>query len=199
MRTRIVAFVVFMLGFHVSLAAQWRGEKRRRPKSCALADSLLGPMRGNASVYTDYKPSGDTSYLQSGRGGPAKLRLVGVLLFPGRGPVPFPAPTLNFVVGRGRLASSLVMGPGNPDITLFLNDTIPLHVGSVPVGTYNGPTEAAIAPITVYALPAWALSLARARTATLKIDSTTLPISQSDLREFEALYRVATCDTLPLR
>jgi len=179
-----------------SLAAQWRGAKDVRPSSCALADSLLGPPQGRASVYTNYKPSVDTSYLQSGNGSPAKLRMIGMLVFSGRGPVRFPAPTVSFLVGRGQLATWLVTTPTNPDLTLMLDDTTSIRIGRVPVGRFNGPADLARAPINVQILPAWALALARARTAALTIESSRLPIPKADLRAFEALYRFATCDTL---
>ena len=110
-----------------------------------------------------------------------------------------PSPTLNFLVGRGRLASSLVGGPLPPNITLILEDTVQIPIGPVRVGRFNGPIEAAIAPIAVYTLPAWALALARAKSAAVKIDSETFTIPQADLRDYQAFYRAAVCDTLPLR
>jgi len=196
MNPRLAIVIAFLGSLSPRLAAQWRGAKDVRPTSCSLADSLIGPPKGNASVYTNYKPSVDTSYLQSGNGSPAKLRMIGMLLFAGRGPVPFPAPVVSFLVGRGQLATRLVTAPMNPDLTLILDDTTVIHIGAVPVGRFNGPTELAIAPINTQMLPAWALALAQARTAALKIESSRLPIPQSDLREFAALYRFATCDTL---
>ena len=180
--------------------AQWRGAgKRMRPHACVLADSLLGPSHTNATVLTTYNASGDSTYLQSGAFSPARLRLSGVLIFPGRGPNAHPAPTLNFAVGPSRLATALVSGATPPNLTLILDDTLVVPMGRVPVGRYTGPPQVAIAPIAVYSLPAWSLALARARKAALRIDSETLPVPEQDLREFEALYRFATCDSLPVR
>jgi hypothetical protein len=191
--------LILLAGVSGAANAQWRGEKSRHPSSCPLADSLLGPPRDKVSVQTNYKPTGDTTYLRSGGYSPARLRMGGALLFSGRGPTAFPAPTLNFLVGRGRLATWLVAAPVPPQLELLLDDSIHLDLGRVPVGGYNGPAEAAIAPMTVNLLPAWAIAVARARTVSLRIDSDTLDVPQQDLREFAALYRFATCDSIPAR
>jgi hypothetical protein len=195
-----IAFaLVMVLALPGAILGQWRNRKAMRPHNCQMADSLIGPPDGKAEVQTNYNASGDSTYLQSGGFGPERIRMAAIHIFRGRGPDPFPAPTLNFLVGRGRLATALVASPSPPNLTLLLDDTSALTLGRVPVGRFNGPAEVAIAPIAVHTLPAWSLALARAKTARLIVDSDTLKISQQDLREFNALYRFATCDSLPAR
>jgi hypothetical protein len=46
-------------------------------------------------------------------------------------------------------------------------------------------------------MPAWALSVARAKKATLLVDAATFDVSPQNLRDYRAFYRVAVCDTLP--
>jgi hypothetical protein len=196
---RILALLLLVLFPPSTASAQWRGERRIAPHSCATADSLLGPSRGGGTVQGNYDPSADRTYLRSGTLGASGLRLSAGLFFEGRGPVAYPAPTLNFLVGRRPLASSLVARPLPPDIALLLEDTVRVHIGPVPVRGYTGPLQAAVAPISFPILPAWALALARAKSAALVIDSVTLPIPLPDLRDFEAFYRVAVCDSLPFR
>ena len=179
--------------------AQWHGQKNMRSNSCALADSLLGPAIDKVSILVDYNRSADSSYVQSGSYGRARLRMVGRLFVAGRGPVRYPAPILNFIVGRGRLASWLVSAPMPPRAELVIDDTAHIDLGPVQVAGYSGPAEAAIAPLAVQLLPAWALSLARARQVELRIDSDTLDVPRQDVREFSALYRFATCDSIPTR
>jgi hypothetical protein len=196
---RLTLCIVLAVAAPLALGAQWRGAKSVRPTSCSLADSLIGPIRDKAMVRTNYLISGDSSTLSSGVLSTSGLGMIGVLALRGRGPTPYPTPSLNFTVGRSRLATTLVRSQAPAYLTLVLDDSITLDLGRVPVGTYRGPAAMAVVPMTVHLLPTWAIMVARARTAKLHIDGEVLSVRRQDLREFAALYRFATCDTVAAR
>jgi hypothetical protein len=168
--------------------------------SCPAADSLIGPMHDNGNVRETYDGSAGATTLSTPvhvtRG---QFTFSAALWFQGRGPVSFPAPNLSFVVGDTKRAQDLLHATQHPNLALVVDDTLRIDLGPVAFGSYRGPDFLAQAPLTVSTLPTWALALARAGHAGVMVDSMTFRISDWELQDYRALYRVAVCNTLPAR
>lgn len=183
------------------LAGQWSKAKDVTVQSCPVAVRLIGPMRGKGKVQENYKPSADTTALTSGLEPtyPGEFGFSAEVVFPGRGPVQYPAPFFRFIVADTRKASALLKKGGHPDLLLVVDDNVRIALGPASFGDFRGPDYLAVASLTVQTLPGWALALAKADHASLMVDSMTFRLRASDLRDYKGLYGVAVCDTLPAR
>lgn len=168
-------------------------------RSCPVADSLLGPMRKTGSVWATFRPGVDSGELNTAGSEilAHPVTFSASLPHTSRNPTPYPAPVLNFVIHEQPLATA-ILGGHTPALALLLDDSTRIDLGAPFVGQFRGPAAVAAAPLTVTSLPAWALTLARAGRAWLVVDSAKLRIEPPDLGDYQALYRAAVCDTIPV-
>jgi hypothetical protein len=162
--------------------------------SCALADSLLGPMRQGGTMNLWLPIGSDTIQIHPQ---PSKA-LMPSMKRAGASPQPFPAPDLGLIIS-GRPGQRLVAEtPRHPRMALILDDSVQIALGDGIVGSYTGPARLTKAPVAVTVSPMIAIQIARARRGAIVVDADTQRIDPGDLRTFQLFYRFVTCDTIPM-
>src|SRR4029077_15608113 len=101
---------VFGLALLLVFGSLCHGQRVRpvslKVRSCAVADSLLGPMHGGGSVWATFRPGADSGEVYTA-GTELMVRSVNfsaMLHLTDRNPAPYPAPVLHFVVHEQPLA-----------------------------------------------------------------------------------------------
>jgi hypothetical protein len=165
-------------------------------RSCAYADSVLGPMRDDyrADVRAFYHKENDSTYLVAGVE-QDRPRLNVSIKLSGQRPTRDPAAQLVFYL-RGSEAK-LVGGLGRPPVvSLVLEDSVPIEPAAVALGTFVGPKNAPVTlPLSVLLLADDLARVARAGAVVLNADVVRIPLSPEERREVRAILRVSLCQS----
>lgn len=179
--------------------------KQVKPRSCALADSLLGPMAGDseAVVRVSYWENIDSTRLIAGAerthtyAGYGRETITSVLYttsYGGHHPTVYPHLDLDFLISTRGLDPIGRAGDTLP-VTLIV-DGSSMSFGVVklaPVAVGSGSVEA----FNLRLSPNHSLVLAEATSAVFTIGQVSSTVTPQDLRDVRGMYRLAICGTGP--
>ena len=160
-------------------------------RSCPSADSLLGPLRDDyrGVVRGFYHKERDTTYLVSGAGKP---RVSISIKFAGHGPTRDPEAQVAAFF-RGGEASLVEATRDSLAVTLVLDDSATIQPAAVAMGTFVGPKEMIVIPVSALLPIDDLVKAARARQIRFDARVVSKPFAQSDRQELRAILRVAVC------
>jgi len=174
-----------------------------RALSCPLADSLLGSDWDKGDV-TAWREDDGTAYVLSLTGGTVRTTIQMSVTISYRDTIAPQDPhgNLHMIVFDDRRLAEALMRPDTTSLTLLLDDSLSINLGSPIEGEVRGALRTSFLPINV-ALPRSAfLSLARARKGRAQIAGKTFPIGRQLLKEISRTYRAVVCmppASFPLR
>ena len=164
-------------------------------KSCAAADSVIGPLRGDwaARVHGFHDAAGDSTMLWSGTPviyDDQEWWVMALVHY--RGPfVADQRPALTVAFRSRPWARRLGTDPP-PEITLMLDDSIWLSFPPPLRGEYYGAGDPII-PLTVNLTELQFAGLVRARKARVQVGDVGVVTSADDRRDLRGLFRLAWC------
>ena len=180
----------------VPLQAQAPEYRTMRAGTCAEADSLVGPMtkaQRNAVVRaTRSREGGGVSVLTGAIRG-LKPRAMVIGEFRGQDPSPAPQGSLMLLVPAAGARASAAAGT---HLIFVLDDSLALDLGLPKLPREEGTIGATRLPIVVALSPATLVALARAGTATARLDSLQLELRPDELADLNLYYRLARCGLL---
>jgi hypothetical protein len=195
---RLVPLGVAMLGFTRSAEAQAR-PKNVKVRHCAAADSALG--KKSRAWRGALVSSVDAEGVTHVRGAPTKelYSVIGSARVEGRIWAEVPPLALSVFL-RGSGVDALVGLGREPSVTVIVDDTVPLVPAAVKLGKFvapdNVPKSLITMPVSALINPSDFLTLARARSAYVKVEQAkVLPVG-AELQNIQALYAVLTCGRL---
>ena len=165
-------------------------------ESCAAADSVLGPLRGDwaARVHGFYNASGDSSQLWAGSPYVSDDRswwITALVHYHGRVRTDSARPALTVVLRSERWGDRL-SGSRVADVVLVLDDSIRVEFAPPLRGEYRGPYRPLI-PLSVNLTDLQFAGVARARKVTVLLSRDALVLSGDERRDLRGLYRLAVC------
>ena len=164
--------------------------------SCTVADSLVGPLRGDwsARVHGFHDVAGDSTMLWSGAPFIHEGQEWWVMaLVRYRGPfvADLPRPSLTVAFRSQRWVQRLGVEPP-PQIALVLDDSIWIAFAPPRRGDYYGEGDPII-PLTVNLTELQFAGLARARRVRVQVGEVGIQLSPDDRRDVRGLFRLTWC------
>jgi hypothetical protein len=162
--------------------------------SCGYADSLLGSDWEKDDVIGGRDPDG-LVFMSSRRPGPMRTTIDVNVNVEYRDSLPPREPfgSLQVTVMNDRGLARAMLRPDTTELTLVLDDTVTLSLGSPIEGDVRGATRSSFLPVNVN-LPRRAfLALALARKGRATIAGRTYPIARTHLKAVDRIYRAAVC------
>lgn len=162
--------------------------------SCSYADSLLGTDWERGGVTASREADG-TVHLSSGTGGIIRTTiLMGVLVsYRDSTPPRDPYGLLHMIVFDDRRLAQALTRADTTTLTILLDDTLTLDLGSPIEGEVRGATRNDFLSVNL-SLPRSAyLAMARARRGRATIAGRNYPVSRLILKEIARSYRAAVC------
>jgi hypothetical protein len=169
--------------------------------SCGYADSLLGTDWEKDDMIGGRDPDG-LVFMSSRRPGPMRTTIDLNVSVEYRDSLPLREPfgSLQVTVMNDRGLAQAMLRPDTTELTLVLDDTVTLNLGSPIEGDVQGATRGGFLPVNVN-LPRRAfLALALARKGRATVAGRTYPIARAHLKAVDRIYRAAVCmdpDSLP--
>ena len=191
-RVRRSAFVLILVLCVSSAGAQ--GFLPVRVRSCAYADSAIGPIRDDAraDILGIHDRDRDTTFLVNESRGNQRPRVTVSIRLPGKRPTREPTAQL-IVYLRGNEAKAVGALVGPPAIALRLDDSVAINLGTVAMGKFEGPSSAVVIPLSAFISPPNLMSMAQARAIVLDGEVFTLELTAEERRALRAVTRVALC------
>jgi hypothetical protein len=186
-----------LVAFAQEGAAQARDVKVRH---CAAADSVLGrksdAWKGDVRVRIDSAREIIQVVTDPGNRPPS---FTGSAQVDGRTWIGVPPLALHVFV-RGKEAEGLDRLGRDPVVTLVVDDSVTVETGAVKLGIFlaprNYPRDFFTIPVSTLLLPTSFLSLARARSAYVRVEQAKVSATKTELRNIGALYAVLACGTI---
>lgn len=175
-------------------AAQRSPYRDVKVKSCAYADSVLGPIRDDyrAEVRGFHHKERDSTYLVSGVE-QALPRVNISIKVPGQRPTLDPAAQLVFYLRGGEAQVVGALGR-TPALTFLLNDSATVLPAATALGTFVGPKNAPVTlPLSALLLVEDLVAVALARSVVVDAEVVKVTLSPDERRAFRAIVRVALC------
>ncbi len=170
-----------------------------RIPSCPLADSLLGPKGGDGrgDLRGFYSETEDVGRLVAG--GPfsplSRSGLQADVTFFGRGPYPSPDPTVTIFL-RAPEAFPYLDGARASPAHVRLDDSITLGPYPVTIGSYVGPRDHVVLPLSIHLAHGDFLRTVQARRIAIVVDDRVRQLDDGARRSLRALYRTSVCQSL---
>jgi hypothetical protein len=189
-RVALVAALVLCAG---DVAAQQSPYKRIKVRSCAYADSLLGPARDDTrgNVRGFHHKEKDSTYLITGED--AKRPHIN-FAFKIAGQRPTRDPAAQLVLWLRGDTTAAIAGVTSPAVNLLLDDSVTVVPAAVAVGRFEGPAYApVILPVSALIAADDLMSIAQAKTIAVWVEKLGQHLSQNERRDLRASIRVAVC------
>jgi hypothetical protein len=197
-RSVLVATILASLAFVPTPAhAQLSQLRTVQHRSCASMDSLLGPfgrVEKHAVVMAWYDKNRDATTMDAGpRVSGRKYMLA--LTFSGHDAPLSPTPLFGvFFPAKAVLDTSEERGA---HLMLVLTDTLPTDTLRLDLGPFKAPTVTGRTPVRLPAAvrlsSASFMALARARSATVSLDTLRVALGDAEMAEINVMYRVSRC------
>jgi len=166
------------------------GYQELRVHPCPASDSSLGAngRAEDARVMVLYDPTKDTTKLRVGD----RVQLSAQARMPGHGPVTNPVGQLDIMLPAWQ--SEIILRSRQPPVvTVSANDSVPLELSPVIIGSYAGPRRFMKLPISAELDAPAMRAIARAPKVVLHVDSVSVPMRDRDRRNVAALYTIMLC------
>ena len=164
-----------------------------RVRSCPYADSLLGPLRDDyrGQVRAFYHKERDSTYLLSG-GEAEKPRITISIKLAGQRPARAPVAQVAAFL-RGAEASLVETTRDALEVTLVLDDTVTVQPEAAALGTFIGPKEMIVLPVSALLPMDDLLRAARAQRIAVNAKVATIAFTPTERQELRAIIRTAVC------
>lgn len=165
-----------------------------RVRSCAYADSLMGPVKdeGRADILGVYDGDRDTTFLVTESRTNRRPRITTSIKFAGKRPTRAPLTQLIAYL-RGQDAKTALSLAGPPAVTLRLDDSVAIGVATVAFGRFEGPGTGVSIPLSALVPAPDLLSMAQAKTIVLDAEVVKIEFTAEERRSLRAVTRVALC------
>ena len=196
-RSVLVATILASLAFVPAPAhAQLSQLRTVQHRSCTSMDSLLGPLgrvEKHAVVMAWYDKNRDATTMDAGpRISGRKYMLA--LTFSGHDAQLSPTPLFGVFFPAKAVLDASERGA---HLTFVLTDTLPTDTLRLDLGPFKAPTVTGRTPVRLPAAvrlsSASFMALARARSATVSLDTLRVALGDAELAEINVMYRVSRC------
>ena len=186
------AFV--LLAFCAASPAAAQGFLPVKVRSCAYADSIMGPMKddGRADILGVHDGDRDTTFLVTESRGNRRPRITVSIKLAGKRPTRAPVTQLIAYL-RGDDAKAALALAGPPAVTLRLDDSVAINVGTVAFGKFEGPGTGVSIPLSALIPANDLMSMAQAKAIILDAEVFKLEFTAEERRALRAVTRVALC------
>jgi hypothetical protein len=183
-----------LLGFFGVAPLPAQGFLPLRVRSCTYADSIMGPMKddGRADILGVYDGDRDTTFLVTESRGNRRPRVTTSIKLAGKRPSRTPLTQL-IVYLRGDDAKAALALAGPPAVTLRLDDSVAINVGTVAFGKFEGPGTGVSIPLSALIPAPDLLSMVQAKAIVLDAEVFRLEFTADERRGLRAVTRVALC------
>ena len=192
---KVPAFVLLVVLGASNVDAQGSRYQALKVRSCAYADSLLGPVRDDtrAEVQGFYHTERDSTYLISGAARKNRPSVHASIKLAGQRPTRSPSAQIAVYL-RGDDATLIQASSSKPVVTMQLNDSVTIEPADAALGTFIGPTGVPVTlPVSALVLADDLLSVAEARAVVMNVGPLAVTFSPDERRAVRALLRVAVC------
>ena len=171
-----------------------QGYRPMKVRSCAFADSLLGPMRDDskADIQGFHHEERDSTYLLATTKRKNRLHLNVSIKLPGKRPTREPAAQIATFLrdDDGRVIQA---SQDEPIVTLVVDDSVKIQPAAAAKGTFVGPANKVLLPVSALVLADDLLRIALAHNVVMNVNAITIPFSDDERRAVRAAVRVAVC------